>query len=268
MDAASRHEVRCVPASRLEFLAQLKRHNRHELLATRHSAYEVNECPVSNVLIELLPLIAGAAIVPLWPMIVLFLLRSPGGLSKAVAFVAGAVTVRLLQGILFGLIFGAAEETYPDSPAIIASILLLVIGILLLITAFMKWRKEEDPDAPPPRWIAAISGLSTPRAYFAGALLVSVATKQWVFTLSAISVIEDAAVSRPEAVGLYLLFVLAAQALVVTPLVIYVAAPKRAGRWLESAHGWLERNNDTILIAASLIFGLYFAFKGVSGLLG
>lgn len=221
---------------------------------------------MSDVLINLLPMVIGAAAVPLWPMIVLFLLRSPGGLAKAVAFVSGGITIRLLQGILFG--FGASEEAYPDSPAIIVSTLLLIVGILLLITAFRKWQKEEDPDAPPPRWMAAISGLSVLRAYGMGALLVTIAAKQWVFTLSAIGVIEESGPSRTSDIVLYLLFVLAAQVLVLTPILVYAALPKRSDRWLEAALVWLERNNDTILIAVSLVFGAYFAAKGITGLMG
>ena len=65
---------------------------------------------MSNVLVSLLPLILGAAVVPIWIIMVLFLLRSEGGLLKAAAFAAGAIIVRLVQGILFGYVFGAAAE--------------------------------------------------------------------------------------------------------------------------------------------------------------
>jgi len=68
-----------------------------------------------------------------------------------------------------------------------------VIGILLLITAVKQWRKEDDPDAPPPKWMATISGLSTAKALGMGALLVAIAAKQWVFTLSAIGVHRSSA---------------------------------------------------------------------------
>jgi hypothetical protein len=57
---------------------------------------------------ELLPLIVGAAVLPLWIIIALLLLRSEGGTSKAFAFAVGAMAVRVLQGILFGFVFGAA----------------------------------------------------------------------------------------------------------------------------------------------------------------
>jgi hypothetical protein len=62
---------------------------------------------MSDVLTELLPVMLGAAVVPQYPIIVL-LLQSSGGLRKAIAFVSGGVTIRLVQGVLFGLVFGSA----------------------------------------------------------------------------------------------------------------------------------------------------------------
>ena len=44
---------------------------------------------------------------------VLFLLRSEGGLLKAAAFAAGAIIVRLVQGILFGYVFGKSADSPP-----------------------------------------------------------------------------------------------------------------------------------------------------------
>jgi uncharacterized protein YfiM (DUF2279 family) len=51
--------------------------------------------------------------------------------------------------------------------------------------------------------------------------------------------------------------------------VIAVAvAPRAAGTAIAQAREWLERNNRRILIAFSLIFGLFFLFKGITGLTG
>lgn len=57
---------------------------------------------------SLLPLIIGAAVVPIWIIVVLFLLRGEGGLLKGAAFAAGGLSVRVVQGIFFGYVFGAA----------------------------------------------------------------------------------------------------------------------------------------------------------------
>jgi hypothetical protein len=224
---------------------------------------------MGNVIVSLLPLIIGAAVVPLWIIMVLFLLRSESGLLKAAAFAAGAIIVRLAQGILFGYVFGkSAEANGAGGSSLIVSTLLLVVGILMLITAFKQWHKQDDPDAPPPKWMATISGLSTVKALGMGALLVVIAAKQWVFTLSAIGIIGQAQLSQAENVIAFLFYVLAASSLVLAPIIVYAVAPARSAKTLDAAQGWLERHNRAIVIAISLIFGLLFLWKGIAGLTG
>jgi hypothetical protein len=224
---------------------------------------------MGSVIASLLPLIIGAAVVPIWIIIVLFLIQSEGGLLKAAAFAAGGIGVRLLQGVLFGYIFGASKEASSESGStLIVSTLLLVVGILMLITAFKQWRKEDDPDAPPPKWMATISGLSAVKALGTGALFVAIAAKQWVFTLSAIGMIGQAQMSQAANITAFLVYVLAAQSLVLAPIIIYAVAPTRSAKTLAAAQGWLGRHNRAIVIAISLIFGLLFLFKGITGLTG
>lgn len=224
---------------------------------------------MGNVLVELLPVIVGAAVVPLYPIVVLLLLQSQSGLHKAVAFVSGVVAVRLVQGVLFGLLLGAAmADSSEEGQRLIASTLLLVVGILLLVAAFKKWRKEVDPDEPPPKWMTGISSLSAPRAVGMGALYVIIAVKQWVFTLSAIGIIAEAELGQAAGTALYLLFVLATQVLVLPPILAYAVAPARAAAPLQAAQAWLERHNRVIVVTVSLVFGLWFSYKGIVGLLG
>lgn len=222
---------------------------------------------MNSVLVGLLPLIVGAAVVPIWIIMVLFLLRSEGGLLKATAFAAGAIIVRLVQGILFGFVFGASADAGGGDSSLIISTLLLVAGILMLITAFKQWRKEDDPDAPPPKWMAAISRLSAAKAFGLGALLIAIAAKQWVFTLSAIGVIGVAQLSRPGSVVAFLFYVFAAESLVLAPIIVYGVVPTRSANTLETAQNWLEQHNRPIVITISTIFGVLFLWKGVTGLI-
>ena len=224
---------------------------------------------MGDILIDLAPLILSATLVPLYPIVALLMLQSQGGLGKSVAFVSGAVAVRLVQGVFIGLVFGAVTETYPEyGPAIIASTLLLVVGILLLVAAYKKWRNQPDPDDPPPQWMQAVGGLSARRAVGAGALLVAISVKQWVFTLAAIDVIAGAALGAGPSVGAYLIYTLATQVLVLLPILASAVAPQQSAKPLKAVQAWLERNNRAIVVTASLVFGLYFSYKGISGLIG
>jgi len=224
---------------------------------------------MGTVILEMLPVILGAAIVPIWIIIVLFLLRGEKGLPKALAFVAGISAVRVAEGLVFGYIFNSSKAASSDSgSSTIVSTLLLVIGILLLITAFKVYQKEDDPDGPPPKWMQIFSTATPLKAFLIGAVLVAVAAKQWVFALSAIATIGAAQLSQIENILAFLIYVLLTIALPLIPIVMYAASPQRSAVTLERMGKWLEVHNRQIVIAVSLIFGVFFLLKGLTGLLG
>lgn len=225
---------------------------------------------MANILPSLLPMILGTALAPIWIILVLLMLRSRNGLLKAFAFIAGATTLRLLQGVLFGYVLGAspAAEGQATGPSPVVSTLLLVVGILLLIAAIKTLRREPDPDAPPPKWMTMIDSATPLKTFGLGMMFTLVAAKLWVFTLSAIGVIREAKFGNPaDNITAFLVYVLGAESLLILPLLIYAIAPRQSASLLGAATDWLERYNRPITIAVSLIFGTFFVWKGISGLL-
>lgn len=224
---------------------------------------------MTSVLGQLLPLILGAALAPLWVIIVLLMLASPGGVVKAGGFVLGITFTRLMQGLLFGAVLsassGAKAESGGKSPVV--STLLLVVGILLLIAAFRKWRKEDDPDDPPPKWMQSIDQTTPLKALGLGALMVAVGPKLWVFTLSALGVINEAGLEQGDAIVAYLTYILLAQSLLILAILISAIAPQGSRALLKRAIDWLTAYNRPISITVALIFGLLFAWDGLQGLL-
>jgi len=204
----------------------------------------------------------------MWILIPLLLLRGAGGVFKAAAFAAGATTVRVLQGILFGRVCRTATAAMGGKEAdLIASTLLLVLGVFLLITIVKTWGKGDDPDAPPPRWITMLGSVSALTAFGIGALLIATGMKQWIFTLSAIAVINEAQLGQELSILTYIFYIIAAQSLMLTPIIGSALAPVPSAKILERVRGWLERNNRVIRIVISLIFGVWFLSKGTTGLL-
>jgi hypothetical protein len=219
---------------------------------------------------NLLPLIIGAAVGgPAWIIMSLILLRSEDGVVKATAFAAGAITVRVLQFALFGRLFGAiASAQGKDVFDLIPSTLLLVAGLLLVATAVKTWwSKGEDSDAPPPRWMTALGGVSALTAFGMAVAMMVVGTKQWVFTLSAIAVIDDAYLGKIGTILAYLFFILAAHSLTLTPIIGTFASPTKAAKIVDIMLHWLQRNQRAITIAISLIFGAWFLSRSTSDLL-
>lgn len=224
---------------------------------------------MTSVFGQLLPLILGAALAPLWVIIVLLMLANPGGLVKATAFVLGMTLTRLAQGVIFGAVLGASSAAKADDggKSAVVSTLLLVIGILLLVAAYHKWRKEEDPDDPPPKWIQSIDQMTPLKALGLGALMVAVGPKLWVFTLSALGVISAAELELGGGIAAYLTYIVLAQILLILAILVSAIAPRRSRTILQRATAWLKDYNRPISIAASLIFGLYFTWDGLQGLL-
>ena len=220
------------------------------------------------VVVQMLPLILGAILAPVWIIIVLLLLASPQGVLKATAFVLGMTLVRVLQGLIFGFIFSSSPDNSPDSSGSspIVSTLLLVVGILLLIMAYKKWRKEDDPDEPPPQWMQTFAQASPLKALGLGVLLVSIGVKLWVFTLSALSIISGSELGQSERVIAYLIYIGLTQVALIAAILVYAVVPQ-AALLLKQALGWLTRYNRPISITVGLIFGLYFDYSAISGLL-
>lgn len=222
-----------------------------------------------ETLVSLIPLIIGAAIVPLLVIAAIVLLTSEKhGPLKAIAFVIGMTLVRLAQGALFGFVFnggGAADGA--EQAGIVKDALLIVLGLLLLLAGVKKLLKQPDPDAPPPKWLTALESVPAWGALALGAGLLLVSAKAWVFTLSAISTIDAAQLGRRDSVITFLLFVLLAQSLIIIPIIIRLLLPSRATAWLGFLNAWLEAHNNQIALAVSFVFGALFLYQGIAGLL-
>jgi hypothetical protein len=221
-----------------------------------------------SLLVSLLPLIIGSAVVPVQIIMAILLLTSPKqGPAKAIGFVAGMTLVRLAQGVIFGLILtGGGSADASEGSGWIKSTLMLVLGILLLITAYKNFANDPDPDAPPPRWLAMLTSIGPLGALAMGAGLILIGAKLWVFTLGALGTIGEAQLGQPASTIAFLLYVLLAQSLLIMLILIRLIFPARASVLLGSLGDWLEAHNSQIVIVVSLVFGLLFLYQGVTGL--
>lgn len=221
---------------------------------------------MGSLLVPLLPFIIGSALVPVQNIINILLLKNPRqGLLKASAYVGGLTILRLLQGLVFGLVF-AKEHGGEKSPVVLT--LQLVLGILLLITAYKKWRNEEDPDAPPPKWMTMIDSLTPLKAFGIGFAVLLISGKLWAFTLSAIGLIAAEQLGQPASILAYLFFVILSQSLLLIAIFFRIIRPEKSKIFLEQASTWLTQNNRSIVMIVSLVFGLLFLYKGAGGFLG
>lgn len=225
---------------------------------------------MTSVWSALLPVAAVSALVPMQLAVTILLLRSESGRFTAAAWVAGMTSIRLMQGLVFGLVLSssasASGATDPGGPALVVSVILLVLGLLSYAAAAGAWIKDVDPDAPPPKWLGVASTVGPVKAFAAGAALLLVSAKFWVLTLGAIASIGAAGVGRTSGIADFLVFVLLAESLHLIIIGSAFLAPTTSASTLDSVARWLERNNRTLVITLGLVFGTWFAVKALSGL--
>lgn len=103
----------------------------------------------------LLPLRIGIIISPIPVGFTVVLLQSLSGKTKAVAWVSGLTVIRLVRGLVFGLLLSSANTAFETPPSDglspVVSMLLLVVAIVMLVegTRLLFMRKipmHRSPD--------------------------------------------------------------------------------------------------------------------------
>lgn len=216
------------------------------------------------------PLMIGSAFVPVQLIITILLLRSTAGKVTAVAWVSGMTAVRVVQGLVFGLVLGSADEeagaegSGGGSP--VASTLLLVVALMFLITAVRKLLADDEEDGAPPKWLSGVESMGPAKAFVLGAGLMLIGAKFWVFTLSAVSAILDAELSTTSGVLAFLTFVVLGASVHIALIVVAYLRPERAEVLLARSSDWLSEHNRVIMIVIGFVFGTWFLVKALDGL--
>jgi hypothetical protein len=223
---------------------------------------------MADLLVTLVPLAIASAVLPVQLAVTTLLLQAPAGRAAAVAWVAGMTAVRLLQGLLFGVVFGVAggETAAAGDPGPTAAVVQVILAILFYVIAAKSFLKVPDEDAPPPRWMTAIDGVRPGRAFLLGAGVVLISAKLWVFPLGAMGAIEEASLGTAGAIAAFLAVIVLAESIHLAILAVAFAAPSRADALLTRSSELLARYSRPIMIALGLVFGTWFLLKGLSGL--
>jgi len=90
----------------------------------------------------LIPVAIGSALIPIEIALTVVVLRAPGGIRKALAWVGGMTAVRLAQLAIIGPIVDVAVDDGAPGTSIAEATILLIVGVLFLIIAARKatWR--------------------------------------------------------------------------------------------------------------------------------
>jgi hypothetical protein len=221
---------------------------------------------VIGVLVQFIPL-ALAAIAPAMIVAVTLMLSAKGGLAKSLAFILGRVLIYTLWGALFLALAGRLSDTGSGETSTASLAVKTILGGLLLILAVKIYLGEDDPDAPPPRWMTALEGASSGAMFGIGALLSIVQVRFVLLMLAGGTIISDAHLMAVQTIIALIALVLAVIWVQLLPIVLYVVMGDRAQAMLDSLNKWLARNQRMVNVVVLGLFGILLLAQGLRGLL-
>ena len=223
---------------------------------------------MGQVVLQLLPLAAGA-IAPTLVSLVVILLSSERGYAKAGAFILGKYAASLLWGFFFLAFTDYLIHKYPivSKPAI--SIIAVLLGGILVILSLRAFLRAGDPDAPPPRIMSLLDRLG-PGMVFGANFLWSLLHFRFIALLfvGATSIAEAALPSLEVVLALLLLALFMIWPMLI-PMGIFLALGEQQRiTAMREIRAWLERKRNLINGTLLGLVGLVLLAVGLSALLG
>jgi threonine/homoserine/homoserine lactone efflux protein len=215
---------------------------------------------------QMLPAAVGVALSPLPIVAVVLMLVSRRGRSNGPAFVlAWIVGLAVVGAIVLSALGGAGDD---GSPASWVSVLKVVLGALLLLTAVRQWRgRARDPSqVETPKWMEAVDTFTPAKAAGAGALLSAANPKNALLAVAGAAAIAGTGIDGGQQAIAYALFVLIATIGVGAPVVVAFAMGDRSREPLDDLKDWMAGNNAVIMAVLLLVLGVKLIGDGISRL--
>lgn len=226
---------------------------------------------MNDMWVDLAPVLFAMMISPARTLAVIILLRTPRKAVTSLAYVGGMVTAMMVQGASMGLLMrtiGLTEAAQAASLQTFIGTLFLVGGILLLVGAVRMTRPSEGGGGALATALARLEKASPKAAGSVGFGWIFASPKQWVFTLTAVSVIYAAQLQPIGAIVNYLIFAVLVQLVYLVIVAIYAVAPDRIDGLLSATFNWIKGNLRVAAISLFAGFGVIFVLKAVSILSG
>ncbi|MFI6144467.1 GAP family protein [Streptomyces sp. NPDC051109] len=203
--------------------------------------------------------VIGTAITlgPLHNSAFILLLSSQRGVRKGAAFLLSwlADLVAVIACVL--LLTGGEPPARHSAPSTAAACAKLAIGVCLVLYGAHRRRRPPRPHGPP-RWTARVDGASLATAAGLAWLL-----QPWALVGAGAATVVAADLSSAASwLALAGYCLLATLSLVVMEMYT-VWAPQAAGAKLSALRGWLAHHQEQLVIALSVLAGLWLAARGI-----
>jgi len=190
----------------------------------------------------------------------LLILLSKGGTRKGAAFIFGWLLSLAIVVALTVLVTGNKPPKPNTAPSLGALAAKIAIGVALLLIAERQRRRMGKPRPPkkPPKWQTGLDNMSP---WFAMGL--APLTQPWGLVAAGVAVIVEAKLTSWQSYIALFLFCVVATGVYIAMEIYAGFRPDNAQAFLGSIRSWIDGHKDQVIIAASLVLGLWLVGKSI-----
>jgi threonine/homoserine/homoserine lactone efflux protein len=205
----------------------------------------------------------GIAASPFPVIPAILLLLTPRATANAGSFLAGWATGILTATVGFTMLEAVVELA--DEPPGWVSWVRVGLGAALVVLGARQWVTRRA-ERPAPAWMQSLEAATPASAARLGLVLSLANPKILLFCAAAGLTIGASEASGARAVGVCVLFALAASVSVAVPLLAHVVFGERATAPLRRANDWLTEHNASVMAVVLVVIGALVVAKGLGGL--
>jgi hypothetical protein len=217
------------------------------------------------VLLKMLPFALGTIAPTMIGLVVIFL-TGTRGLVKASAFILG----KYLFYVFWSLIaLDFVDQLLSPGLKVSRSVsdgFFLLSGLLLLVLAVRNFFVEDDPDAPPPKFMTVLAKLGPFKLFGLGIGISVIQPRFIIFVLLGASIIAEARLSTTENfISLLVLALLMVWPMLI-PVVVFLIMGERRDEAMNAMKSWLLHNQRMINVVIMGLIGIFLLLLGLTGM--
>ena len=217
------------------------------------------------VLLKMLPFALGTIAPTMIGLIVIFL-SGMRGLVKASAFILGKYIFYMFWGLIALDIVDQLLSPGLKVSRSVSDGFFLIAGLLLLVLAVRNFFVEDDPDAPPPKFMTVLAKLGPFKLFGLGIGISVIQPRFIIFVLLGASIIAEARLSTTENfISLLVLALLMVWPMLI-PLIVFLIMGEHRVDAMKSMRTWLIHNQRMINVVVMGVFGILLLFLGLMGI--
>src|SRR5215471_2097701 len=193
------------------------------------------------VILKMLPFALGSIAPTMIGLVVIFLTGTKG-VVQSFAFILGKYVFYVFWGLIaLDLVDHLVTPGLKVSRNVSDGFFLLA-GLLLLILAIRNFFVEDDPDAPPPKFMTVLAKLGPVKLFGLGIGISIIQPRFIIFVLLGASIMAEARLSTTENLISLLVLALLMVWPMLIPVIVFLVMGEHRADAMQSMRTWLVRN--------------------------